>query len=224
MTQALLTILPLALAIAIFPIPIVAAVLLVGSEHGRARCLVFVLSWCAGLLLVSAIALTLASGADASDDGDAATWVKAILLCLGVALLVAAVRKWRGRPEPGAEAPMPAWMRTIDEFTLARSAVAGFALTALNPKNVALAAAAAAEIAAFGLPAEQQIAAVLVFTGLASLGVLTPLLVSLALRARSRAVLDALTDWMARRNPVIMAVLFAAIGLKLVADAVLGFV
>jgi hypothetical protein len=37
---------------------------------------------------------------------------------------------------------MPAWMRTIDDFTLAKAGIAGLALTALNPKNVALAAAA----------------------------------------------------------------------------------
>jgi threonine/homoserine/homoserine lactone efflux protein len=101
-------------------------------------------------------------------------------------------------------------MSTIDDFTVAKAGIAGFALSGLNPKNVALAAAAAAAIAAFGLQAEQQIAAVLVFTCVASLSVVTPLVVSLALGARSRAVLDALKNWMARNNAVIMAVLFAA--------------
>jgi threonine/homoserine/homoserine lactone efflux protein len=224
MTQALLTILPLAVAIAIFPVPIVAAVLLVGSERGHGKCLVFVVGWCVGLLAVGAIALLLAGVADASDDAETATWVKVILFCLGTALVVAAVPKWRGRPKSGEEAPVPNWMSTIDDFTVAKAGIAGFALSGLNPKNVALAAAAAAEIAAFGLQAEQQIAAVLVFTCVASLGVATPLVVSLALGARSRAVLDALKNWMARNNAVIMAVLFAAIGVKLVVDAVVGFV
>ena len=44
-------------------------------------------------------------------------------------------------------------MRTIGDFTMAKAAGAGFALSALNPKNVLLAAAAAAEIAEVGLPA-----------------------------------------------------------------------
>jgi threonine/homoserine/homoserine lactone efflux protein len=223
MTQALLTILPLALAIAIFPVPIVAAVLLVGSERGRAKSLVFVFGWCAGLLAVGAIALSLAGGADASDDGEPARWVQVILLTLGAVFLFAAVQQWRGRPKRGEQAPTPSWMRTIDEFTLATSGVAGFALTALNPKNVALTAAAAAEVAAFGLDVDEQIAALLAFTGLASLGVLTPLVLALSLGARSRDVLAAFTGWIARHSAVIMTVLFVAIGLKLVGDAVIGF-
>ena len=41
-------VLPLAVAIAIFPVPVIAAVILVGSNRGRAKGLVFVLAWCAG--------------------------------------------------------------------------------------------------------------------------------------------------------------------------------
>jgi len=50
-----------------------------------------------------------------------------------------------------------------------------------------------------------------------------PLLLSLALGERSRGLLDALRDWMAANNAVIMAVLFLLIGAKLIGDAVSGF-
>jgi hypothetical protein len=66
-----------------------------------------------------------------------------LLLGLGLLLLVAAVRQWRGRPSGGEEPATPGWMRTIDEFTIAKAAGAGFALSALNPKNLLLTAAAA---------------------------------------------------------------------------------
>ena len=59
-------------------------------------------------------------------------------------------------------------MRKIDDFTMAKAAGAGFALTALNPKNVLLAAAAAAEIAEVGLPASQQVGVLVVFVVIAS--------------------------------------------------------
>ena len=138
-------------------------------------------------------------------------------------LLAASVKQWRGRPSAGEETPTPAWMRTIGNFTMAKAAGAGFVLTVLNPKNVLLAAAAAAEIAEVGLPASQQVAVLVVFVFIASAGVLTPLVLSLALGERSRELLYSLEGWMARHNAVIMAVLFLLIGAKLIGDAVSGF-
>ena len=223
MTHALGIVLPLAVAIAIFPVPVIAAVLLISSEHGRAKSVAFVLAWCTSLAVIGAIVLLLADTADASDAGEPAAWVNVVLLVLGLALLAAALKTWRGRPEPGQEAPTPGWMRTVDDFTIAKAGAAGLALSGLNPKNVALTVAAAAEIAAVGLPPDQQVAVLLAFVLLASIGVLTPLTVSLALGAGSRALLDNLKGWMARNNAVIMTVLFVLIGAKLIGDAISGF-
>jgi len=142
---------------------------------------------------------------------------------LGLLLVALAVKQWRGRPRAGAEPPVPGWMRTVDDFTVAKAGGAGFALSALNPKNVLLTVAAAAEIAEVGLPAGEQVVVLLGFVLVASAGVLTPLVVSLALGDRSRELLDGLRGWMSRHNAVIMAVLFLLIGAKLIGDAISGF-
>ncbi len=223
MGQAFGTVLPLAVAIAIFPIPIVASVLLVGSDHGRTKGAAFALAWCVGLAAVGAIVLLLAGAADASKEDGSATWVSLLLLVLGLLLLAAAAKQWRGRPRTDEEAPTPGWMRTIDEFTITRAAGAGFALSALNPKNVLLTVAAATEIAEVGLPSGQQVAVLLGFVLIASVGVLTPLGLAVALGDKSREPLESLRTWMARHNAVIMAVLFLVIGAKLIGDAVSGF-
>lgn len=118
---------------------------------------------------------------------------------------------------------MPGWMRALDNFTAAKAAGAGIALTALNPKNVLLTVAAAAEIADVGLPAGQQVAALVGFVVVASAGVLSPVLIALTLGERSRSVLDDLRGRLARHNAVIMTVLFLLIGAKLIGDAVTGF-
>jgi threonine/homoserine/homoserine lactone efflux protein len=115
-------------------------------------------------------------------------------------------------------------MQSIDEFTILKAAGAGVALARLNPKNVALTVAAATEIAAFGLPAEQQVAVLVVFVSLTSIGILTPLVLSIALGARSHGLVDGLRRWMARNAAAVMAVLFVFIGVKLIGDAVSGFV
>jgi threonine/homoserine/homoserine lactone efflux protein len=223
MGQALGDVLPLAVAVAIFPVPIIASVLLVGSDRGRAKGLAFVLAWCVGLAAVGVIVLLLTDAGNGSDDGERAAWVNALLLVLGVVLLAAAVKQWRGRPGAGEEASTPGWMRTMDELTIPGAGGLGFALSALNPKNVLLVAAAAAEIAGVGSPTGQQAAVLLVFVLIASVGVLTPLVLTLVLGDRSRKQLDGLRTWMARHNAAIMAVLFLLIGAKLIGDAISGF-
>jgi len=221
--HALGSILPLAVAVAIFPVPIIAVVLVVGSERGIEKGLAFVLAWGIGLAAVGAIVLVLGGFADASDTGEPATWVNVLLLGLGLLLVALAVKQWRSRPPVGEETPVPGWMRAVNEFTIAKAGGTGFALSALNPKNVLLTVAAAAEIAEVGLPAGEQAAVLAVFVLVASAGVLAPLVLSLALGDRSREVLDGLRGWMARYNAVIMAVLFLIIGAKLIGDAVSGF-
>lgn len=223
MGQALGAVLPLAVAIAIFPVPIIAVVLLLASDRGTTKGLAFVLAWSGGLAAIGAIVLVLAGAAGASEDGEAATWVNVLLLALGLLLLALGVKQWRARLRADAEAPMPGWMRTVDGFTTAKAGGAGFALSALNPKNALLTIAAATEIAEVGLPTGEQVAVLLGFVVIATAGVLTPLVVSLALGDRSRELLDGLKGWMARHSAAIMAVLFVLIGAKLIGDALSGF-
>jgi threonine/homoserine/homoserine lactone efflux protein len=222
--RALGDILPLAVAVAIFPVPIIVAVLVLGSDRGTAKGAAYALSWCIGLFAVGGIVLLLAGAADASDDnGEPATWVNVLLLGLGLLLLAAAVRQWRGRPSGGQETPTPGWMRAIDEFTIAKAGGVGFALSALNPKNVLLTVAAGAEIAEVGLSAGREVAVLLAFVLIASAGVLTPLVLALALGQRSGELLESLRGWMARYSAVIMSLLCLIIGAKLIGDALSGF-
>lgn len=223
MGEAIGSVLPLAVAVAIFPVPVIAVVLVLGSERGTAKALAFVLAWFIGLATVGAVVLMLAGAADASSGGEPATWVNVLLLGVGLLLLALAVKQWRGRPRGDEETPTPTWMRRIDEFTVVKAGGAGFVLSALNPKNVLLTAAAAVEIAEVGLSAGQQIGVLLGFVLLASAGVLTPVVLSITLGDRSTELLDDLRGWMARHNPVIMAVLLLLIGAKLIGDGVSGF-
>jgi threonine/homoserine/homoserine lactone efflux protein len=210
-------------AVAVFPVPIIVAVLVLGSDRGRTKALVYALAWAIGLLSVGALVLVLAGAADASEAGEPADWVNVVLLGLGLLLLAAAVKQWRGRPSAGEEAPTPGWMWTINDFSIVKIGAAGFALTALNPKNVLLTVAAATEIAEVGSAPAQQVATLLVFVLVGSLGVLSPLVLSLAVGGRSRKAIDELRGWLTRHNAAIVTLLFLIIGAKLIGDAVSGF-
>jgi hypothetical protein len=77
-------------------------------------------------------------------------------------------------------------------------------------------------VAQTGIAGSQQAIAWAVFTLVASIGVVVPLGISLALGDRSREVLEGLRAWMAQNNAVIMGVMFVILGVKLVGDAISG--
>ena len=74
-----------------------------------------------------------------------------IKVLLGLLLVGLAVRDFRKRPRPGEQPPLPGWMRAIDSITGAKALGIAILLSALNPKNLSLTAAAAVTVAQEGL-------------------------------------------------------------------------
>jgi hypothetical protein len=215
-------ILPVAVGVALSPLPIIAVVLMLTTPKARVNGPSFLLGWLAGLGVVGAIVLVVENSAGPDDGGAPAAWVSWLKLVLGVLLLAVAVRQFRGRPHDGADTATPAWMSAIDRFTPARSVGVGALLAGANPKNTLLAVSAAATIAQAGLGAGQQILGYAVFALVGTVGVGAPVLLYLALGERSTGMLAELKDWMGRHNAAIMSVLCLVIGVKLIGDAIGG--
>jgi threonine/homoserine/homoserine lactone efflux protein len=220
MREAIGAILPLAVGVALSPVPIIAVVLMLATPGGRTNGLAFLGGWIVGLAVVGTIVLLAASGAGATDQGQPASWVGWLKLVLGLLLLFVAFRTWRGRPRGDAQPALPSWMKTIDTFTTGRSLAMGAALSGINPKNLLLAAAAGAAIAQTGIPAGQQAVALAVFVVIGTLGPGAPVGIYFAMGERSREILTGLRDWMARHNAAIMTVLLLVIGVKLLGDGI----
>jgi threonine/homoserine/homoserine lactone efflux protein len=223
MGKAIGEMLPFAVGVAISPMPIVAVVLMLVTAKGRVNGPAFLSGWLGGIAAVGAILLLVASGGDASENGEPATWIDWLKLVLGVLLLLVALQQWRTRPHEGDEPAKPKWMSALDDFTPIKAAGSGTLLSAVNPKNLLLILAGAAAIAQTGISAGEQAVALVVFVFIASVGVGTPVFLYFALGNRSRATLERLKTWMARNNAVIMAVLLLVIGVKLIGDALAGF-
>ncbi len=222
MREAIGQVLPLAVGVALSPIPIVAVVLMLVTPKARANGPAFVVGWLVGLAIVGVIVLAVAGPSDASEDGQPATWVSVLQLVLGALLLLVAMRQWRGRPESGEEAAMPKWMGAIDGFTAVKSLGVGALLSGLNPKNLLLAAAAGAAIAETGISGGEQAAVYAIFVVIATMGVAAPVVIYFALGDRSAEPLGRLKDWMSQNNATIMAVLCLIIGAKLIGDGIAG--
>lgn len=222
MGPAIGEILPLAIGVAISPVPIIAIVLMLGTPRARSNGPAFAVGWVAGLTIVGGLMLALASGNSQQEDGSPETWVSVLKLVLGVLFLLLAARTWRGRPRAGQEASMPKWMRAIDKFTTVRSFVFGVVLSGVNPKNLALTIAAAAAIAQTGISSGESAGALAVFILIGSLTILAPVAIYFAMGARATVILDELKTWMAAHNAAIMGVLLLVLGTKLIGDAIGG--
>jgi threonine/homoserine/homoserine lactone efflux protein len=219
MGEAIGQILSLGVGVAISPVPIIAVVLMLGTPLARTNGPAFLLGWVIGLAVVSVVVLLVAGGANASDNAEPANWVGALKLVLGVALVLLAVRQWRGRPREG-EGELPRWMRSIDRFTPGRSIAMGVALSGINPKNLLLTVGAAATVAQAGLDTGQEAISMAVFVIVGTLGVGIPVVIYFVMGRRAAHLLDEIKAWMGAHNAAIMAVLCLVIGAKLLGDGI----
>lgn len=215
--------LPLAIGIAISPVPIIAAILMLLSPKARVTSLGFLLGWVLGIV-VAVTAFTLLASSIPAEDADASKPIRGVIqLVLGALLLLLAASQWRKRPKPGEEAAMPKWMQAIDSISFPLALGLGFLLAALNPKNLLMAASAGLEIGTAALDTGAVIIVIGVFTVLAASTVLVPVVGYLLAAAKLRAPLDALRSWLVKENTVIMAVLLVVIGVATIGKGIGSF-
>jgi len=215
-------ILTLALVVTISPLNIIPAILVLFTEKPLANALSFLAGFIAGVAVVFGAFVAIAGAVDLSPSSDHSTWAGLLKLVLGVYLLVAAVRKFRGRPRAGEDAPMPKWMDGIAGYTPGESLGAGVALGALNPKNIVVGLAAAVTVASADLSTEQQIASSAIYVFVAVLGVAAPILVMLFLGDRAKEVLDEWKAWLGHNSATVMSVLFFIFGVVLIGQGIGG--
>lgn len=218
MGEAISAVLTFAVGVAISPVPIIAVILMLFSARARVNGPAFLVGWVLALAVVCAVGYSIADGANAatsSTTSDSIAWGKVVL---GVVLLGAARRHWRGRPGPGEEPKMPKWMAGIDSLAPAKAFVLGVLLAGVNPKNLVLTLAAATSVAQLaGISGTDATVALAVFVGLASVTIVGPVLYSLLGGEHARHTLDGMKDWLRVHNTAVMAVLLLVFGVDLIA-------
>lgn len=209
--------LPLAVGVAVSPIPIIAAILMLLSTHARATSIGFAAGWVIGIVAATVVFVFL-GGAVNPDDGPSATssWIK---LVLGLLLLALGVRQWRARNEPH---PTPKWMGAIDNMTATTGFGLGFALAAVNPKNLLMCAAAGVTIGSAALETDAVVISIVVFSILAATTVVLPVVAYLLATERLRGPLADLKQWLQAHNAAVMATLVLVIGVALVGKGISG--
>lgn len=223
MGAAIGDILPLALGVAISPIPIIAAILMLLSPRARVTSVGFLLGWLVGIVLAATV-FTLLSSVMPEEDPDAAAPVRGtVQLVLGALLLLLAARQWRSRPKPGEAPELPKWMQAIDDIRFPMAFGLGLLLSAVNPKNLLMAAGAGVDVGTAALPVAETVIVLAVFTVVAASTVLVPVIGYLVAADRLRAPLDSLRGWLQHENAVIMTVLLLVIGVAMIGKGIGSF-
>ncbi|MCS0499607.1 GAP family protein [Protaetiibacter mangrovi] len=220
MGAAIGDVLPLALGVAISPIPVIAAILMLLSPKARVTSVGFLLGWVLGIV-VAVTVFELLSSLLPEKDADAAQPIAGVVrIVLGALLLWLALRQWRGRPRGDGEPPVPKWMQAIDRITFPRALGLGFLLAAVNPKNLLMAVAAGVALGESGLGAGELVVVIAVYTLLAASTVLVPVVGYLLAARRLSGPLESLRGWLLTENAAIMAVLLLVLGVSMVGKGI----
>jgi hypothetical protein len=222
MIEALLALLPVAVGIVLSPLAVVTVILMLISPHARANGLAFLVGWAAGLTAVGGLTLLLAEDQGVVAEDEKALWAILVRIALGAGLLYLAWRSFKKRPVKGAAPELPGWMTAVSSFTPLRSFSVAAAFVAVKPKNLLLTVSAMLDVALAGLPALQTTALLAVFVVLSSLGIAGPVVYALAGGERAQATLNGWRTWLATHNAVIVAVVLAVLGAKVLVEGLLG--
>ena len=215
--------LPLAIGIAISPLAIVAVILILTTPQARTNGPAFLGGWLLALAVVGGVALVVTDAAESAESSGPRTIVALVKIVLGVVLFFLAWRRFRSRPKPGEDAPLPKWMAALDRFTPGRSLAVGALLGGIKPKNLILAAAGAAGIAQSGLSGAQQTIVLLLLILVASIAIIAPVAVYFLMgEEKSARVLGGWKTWLVANNSTVMIVLFVVFGVVLLGKGIGG--
>ncbi len=199
---------PLGLVIALSPITVIPAVLVLQAPRPRPSSLAFLAGWVLGLAALTAVAVA-ASGLLGGLDKSPPKWSSWLRVVLGSALIGYGVFRWVTRH---GHTESPGWMRSVGTITPVRAALTGAALAAVRPDVALICVPAGLGIGTSGLGAAGDWLAAAFFVAVAASTVAVPILAYAAAGARLDPTLARVRDWMDKNNAALLAAILVVIG------------
>jgi threonine/homoserine/homoserine lactone efflux protein len=209
---------PLALVVALSPLSIIPAVLVLHTPRPRPTGLAFLVGWLIGLGALTATFLTVSSLAGGLGNKPPG-WASWLRIVVGGALIVFGIYRWLTRKR---SAHTPKWMQSLSTITPPRAAVTAAALTVLNPKVLFVCAAAGLAIGTAGLDDSHAWLAVAWYVAVAGSTVALPILAYAVSGDRLDGPLARLKDWMERQHATLVAGILMVIGLLVLYKGIHG--
>jgi len=216
MSNALSEAIPLAIGVALSPLPVLALLLMLISEHETTNAGGFALGWTSALAGVAGGSVIIGVSFNTSHPPAV---VKTIEVAIGIVLIATALLAWRSHRRTSADANQPRWLAVTDGISRRGAVALGVALVLLNVKDATLAIGAGAVISHAHLAAGQTVLALAVFTLIASSTVVGPFLFAVAAGDRAAPALKRLHAYLDRRGAPVGA---ALVGVTGVAFAIAG--
>jgi hypothetical protein len=198
----------LGLVIALSPITVIPAVLVLQAPRPRPAGLAFLTGWVLGLAAMTALAVG-ASGLLGGLDKTPPRWTSWLRVVLGSALILYGIYQWLTRQR---HTESPGWMRSFSTITPKRAGLTAAALVVIRPDVLLICVPAGLAIGGSGLGAAAAWICAAIFVVIAASTVAVPILAYAAAGHRLDDTLARLKDWMDRNNATLMAALFVAIG------------
>ena len=203
-------ILPFAVAIAVSPLPVIVAVLLLVSDRARAKSFGYVAGRLVGLSAVMALVVVF-SGADLSRLGhrDHPTTMSSVIrIIIGALLACYAAWLWTKRTKPGEEPKPSRLLQRVDRVNPGTAVVLGLLLVVFDVSTVVLALMAGLDIGQTRLPGAEAFALCVAFILAATLTCTVPLLVHLVGGEAFERKLASVKIWLVTNEKTVMMVLF----------------
>jgi threonine/homoserine/homoserine lactone efflux protein len=215
--SVLTELIPLALVVALSPLTIIPAVMVLSTPRPRPAGLAFMAGWLIGLAVLTAVFLEVSNlVGDLDKPPPWASWLRVII---GAVLIVLGIYRWLTRKRP---AHTPGWIRSLGNLTPARAGATALALTVVNPKVLFICAAAGLAIGTAGLGTTHAWVAVAWYVAVAGSTVAIPILAYAVSGDRLDEPLERLRDWMERQHAVLVAAILIVIGLLVIYKGIHG--
>nr|WP_245831393.1 GAP family protein [Mycobacterium terramassiliense] len=209
LVSVLTKLIPLGLVIALSPITVIPAVLVLHAPRPRRASLSFLGGWLLGMAALTG-AFVAASDLLGDLHQTPPTWASWVRVVMGLALIAFGVVRWLTRHRQGKT---PAWMRSFSNLTPLRAGVTGAVLTAVRLEVLILCAVAGLAIGTGGLgPAAGWVSGA-IFVAVSSSTVAVPILAYVGAGGRLDDALERLKAWMEENHAAMLAVILVLIGL-----------
>lgn len=220
MLDVIAELLPLAVALALSPLAIASVVLMLLSSRPRAASIAFLIGFVLAVIVVAAAGYLLASVLP--HDGETSISAPFLLIALGIAAIVLAVRQWRTRPRPGDELELPGWIAKVEGITTSSAFVMGAFFGGIKPKNLLLSVSVGVSLEATAVTTGEAAIVVLVVALVAALPIMVPVVLALVALDRLRGALDRLRAWLVQNNSAMVGSILLLVGVLLAAKGLGG--
>ena len=208
---------PLALVVALSPLSIIPAVLVLHAPRPRSAGLAFLAGWLIGLAALTIVFVEISDlFGDLSKPPGWASWLRVVI---GAALIVFGLYRWLTRKR---SAHTPAWMQSLSKLTPPRAGLAALALTVVNPKVLFICAAAGLAIGTAGLGSTHIWIAVIWYVAVAGSTVAIPIVAYAVSGERLDGALQRLKEWMEQQHATLVAAILIVIGLLVLYKGIHG--